>query len=187
MPKVSPHPQQKDSIPLPPFPPLPAAPLPSESTTKTVTLDILAEERNESVKDDASSSAAAAASASEEDTLAWKPPATYSFTDKLKHKWNDKKTGLNKSMSLNALSLSPSFLMLSDPGRQKLSVRFCKTVSVHHAYSKYEYDRGSDPEAACTHLSADLALRIKEELNDYKQYEMQVHESSRVFTHLFPI
>ncbi|KAL0091274.1 hypothetical protein F4703DRAFT_1732078 [Phycomyces blakesleeanus] len=68
-----------------------------------------------------------------------------------------------------------------------MSVRFAKTASVHGALSKYEYDRGSDPEAACTRLTAELAALIKEELNDYKMNEMQIHAASRCYTHLFPL
>ncbi|KAI9007952.1 hypothetical protein CLU79DRAFT_777233 [Phycomyces nitens] len=80
-----------------------------------------------------------------------------------------------------------------DPIRQRkearrlMSVRFGETVSVHSALSKYEYDRGSDPEAACTRLTAELAMSIKEELNTYKIHEMHIHPDSRCYTHLFPV
>ncbi|KAG0174592.1 hypothetical protein DFQ28_005748 [Apophysomyces sp. BC1034] len=64
-------------------------------------------------------------------------------------------------------------------------VRFSKAVSVHDTLSMHEYDRGSDPEAVCTRLTAESAHQIKEELNAYKLHEMQVHDLSRVHTHFF--
>ncbi|KAL0084841.1 hypothetical protein J3Q64DRAFT_1744326 [Phycomyces blakesleeanus] len=65
------------------------------------------------------------------------------------------------------------------------TLRFAKVVAVRETYSAQEYDRSSDPEAVCVHLSATLAQYIKEELNTYKLQEMKVHEHSRVHTHFF--
>lgn len=69
--------------------------------------------------------------------------------------------------------------------KKKRSVSFAKVVAVRETYSKQDYDRASDPEAVCTHLTAASAQRIKEELNHYKLQEMLVHEQSRVHTHFF--
>ncbi|KAG0165878.1 hypothetical protein DFQ28_008176 [Apophysomyces sp. BC1034] len=68
---------------------------------------------------------------------------------------------------------------------KKQSVRFAKAVTVRETFSKQDYDRSSDPQAVCTHLTATLAQRIKEELNHYKLQEMHVHQHSRVHTHFF--
>ncbi|KAI8365994.1 uncharacterized protein BYT42DRAFT_149281 [Radiomyces spectabilis] len=64
-------------------------------------------------------------------------------------------------------------------------VRFSKTLNIHDTYTQQEYDRASDPAAACTQLTAVLAQMIKEELNQYKLHEMEVHYASRGHTHFF--
>lgn len=65
-------------------------------------------------------------------------------------------------------------------------VRFAQVVSVHETFSQKEYDRGSGPEdVVCTQLTPSMAHYIKEELNQFKLYEMKVHHSSRSHTHFF--
>ncbi|KAF7729844.1 hypothetical protein EC973_003578 [Apophysomyces ossiformis] len=68
---------------------------------------------------------------------------------------------------------------------KKKSISFAKVAAVCETYSKQDYDRSSDPDAVCTRLTAAMAQRIKEELNQYKLQEMQVHQQSRVNTHFF--
>ncbi|ORZ18026.1 hypothetical protein BCR42DRAFT_294482, partial [Absidia repens] len=58
-------------------------------------------------------------------------------------------------------------------------VRFISTAKVQDTFSKYDYDRASDPYAVCTRLTADLAQQIKDELNAFKLEEMMVHRQSR--------
>ncbi|KAI8989252.1 hypothetical protein BDB01DRAFT_781129 [Pilobolus umbonatus] len=86
-------------------------------------------------------------------------------------------------------SRTESFLPLSSSFStvHKIDKKVCfdKIVSVRETFSKTDYDRGSDAEAVCNRLTSILAQKIKEELNNYKLYEMQVHESSRVNTHFF--
>ncbi|KAI7884661.1 hypothetical protein K492DRAFT_32861 [Lichtheimia hyalospora FSU 10163] len=65
-------------------------------------------------------------------------------------------------------------------------VRFAQVVSVHETFSQKEYVRGSGPEdVVCTQLTPSMAQYIKEELNQFKLYEMKVHHSSRSHTHFF--
>ncbi|KAI9486233.1 MAG: hypothetical protein EXX96DRAFT_548218 [Benjaminiella poitrasii] len=64
-------------------------------------------------------------------------------------------------------------------------VRFNSWVDVYETYAAKDYDRTSDPEAICTRLSPRLAHQIKQELNQFKLYEMNVHDSSRIHTHFF--
>ncbi|ORX51615.1 hypothetical protein DM01DRAFT_1384349 [Hesseltinella vesiculosa] len=68
---------------------------------------------------------------------------------------------------------------------KKKSVRFLPTTMVQDTFSKHDYDRASDPYAACARLTALLALQIKEELNTFKLHEMVVHHQSRANTHFF--
>ncbi|KAG2188614.1 hypothetical protein INT44_001369 [Umbelopsis vinacea] len=64
-------------------------------------------------------------------------------------------------------------------------VQFSKSPSIHSTYSKFQYDRQTDQSATCLNLSLDVAGAIKDELNNYKMTEMQVHEESRKHTHYF--
>ncbi|KAJ2586027.1 hypothetical protein IWW49_004250, partial [Coemansia sp. RSA 1797] len=68
---------------------------------------------------------------------------------------------------------------LSKKSSKKL-FRFNELVAVYETWNRNEYDRRGIP---ATRLDAELIEQIKQELNDYKAYEMQVHESSRLFTH----
>jgi hypothetical protein len=70
-------------------------------------------------------------------------------------------------------------------GRGKPHVHFRKNPSVHHTYSKSQYDRQTDQDAICLHLTVDVAGAIKNELNNYKMTEMAVHDQSRIYTHYF--
>lgn len=69
--------------------------------------------------------------------------------------------------------------------RRPSVVRFAPLVSIKETFSRHEYDRGCDPDAACTRLTSAMVQRIKDELNFYKLQEMHVHEQSRVYTHFF--
>ncbi|KAH8554544.1 hypothetical protein BGW37DRAFT_480122 [Umbelopsis sp. PMI_123] len=64
-------------------------------------------------------------------------------------------------------------------------VQFSKSPSIHTTYSKCQYDRQTDQDAVCLNLTLDVAGAIKDELNNYKMTEMQVHEESRIYTHFF--
>ncbi|KAI8071499.1 hypothetical protein BC940DRAFT_345114 [Gongronella butleri] len=68
---------------------------------------------------------------------------------------------------------------------KKKHVRFVSTTMVQDTFSKHDYDRASDPYAACARLTALLANQIKEELNAFKLHEMVVHHQSRANTHFF--
>lgn len=70
-------------------------------------------------------------------------------------------------------------------GRGKPHVHFRKNPSIHHTYSKSQYDRQTDQDAICLHLTVDVAGAIKNELNNYKMTEMAVHDQSRIYTHYF--
>lgn len=75
--------------------------------------------------------------------------------------------------------------LFTDTVETNKGIRFNKYVNVHETWSREEYDRGSDPEAVCTKLTAVLAQHIKQELNSFKLHEMAVHDSSRINTHFF--
>jgi cytochrome oxidase Cu insertion factor (SCO1/SenC/PrrC family) len=69
--------------------------------------------------------------------------------------------------------------------KKKLHVRFISTAKVQDTFSKHDYDRASDPYAVWTHLTAQLAQQIKDELNAFKLEEMLVHHLSRGNTQFF--
>jgi len=62
------------------------------------------------------------------------------------------------------------------------SFRFNEQVLVGETYPKEDYERRSD---FMLSLTPEKAYLIKKELNDYKREEMNVHETSRCFTHFF--
>lgn len=65
----------------------------------------------------------------------------------------------------------------------KDGVRFSSRIILFDTYNGDEYDRHPDT-ATCNQLTPALAQMIKEELNNLKA-EMEVHETSRCYTHFF--
>jgi len=61
------------------------------------------------------------------------------------------------------------------PGR---AIHFKEDVEVHLTYRKSEYRRGMDDEVTYKRLTPTLKNIIRDELNEYKMYEMPIHESS---------
>ncbi|ORY96716.1 hypothetical protein BCR43DRAFT_285377 [Syncephalastrum racemosum] len=128
------------------------------------------------------------------------PTKSASLADKIKNRFQKKKNaaprggaGLPRSASLSSVTwtrLTTSFHGSRSPKREERKpafqqVRFAKDVSVRETFSQYQYDRTSDPEAVCQHLTTTIATGIKDELNAYKLQEMPVHELSRAHTHFF--
>ena len=66
--------------------------------------------------------------------------------------------------------------------RAAKNFRFNEIVLVGEAIAKEDYDRTPD---FVLRLTPDLAMQIKQELNEFKTKEMPVHESSARFTHFF--
>ncbi|EAS32001.2 uncharacterized protein CIMG_03025 [Coccidioides immitis RS] len=63
------------------------------------------------------------------------------------------------------------------------NISFSPRIQFHDTWPSGEYDRRGDI-ATCNRLTPLLAQQIKEELNTFKM-EMEVHESSKVYTHFF--
>ncbi|KAI8065659.1 hypothetical protein BC940DRAFT_74410 [Gongronella butleri] len=80
-------------------------------------------------------------------------------------------------------SSSSSSLVTDTTGRRRL--QFCPKVQVHETFAAADYDRRCDNNATCQKLTPVLAMKIKQELNEYKLTEMQVHVASRQYTHFF--
>jgi hypothetical protein len=57
-------------------------------------------------------------------------------------------------------------------------VRFRKKVSARETFSKLDYDRTSDPDAAFFGLTPTISEQMIEEMNVFKCKEIRVHESS---------
>ncbi|KAI3630025.1 hypothetical protein MIR68_011460 [Amoeboaphelidium protococcarum] len=68
--------------------------------------------------------------------------------------------------------------------KQSNQFRFNEVVLVGEAHHREDYDRKSD---FVLHLTPAIAMMIKRELNDFKSNEMPVHETSRIYTHLFKL
>ncbi|KAI3655043.1 hypothetical protein MP228_000423 [Amoeboaphelidium protococcarum] len=68
--------------------------------------------------------------------------------------------------------------------KQNNQFRFNEVVLVGEAHHREDYDRKSD---FVLHLTPAIAMMIKRELNDFKSNEMPVHETSRIYTHLFKL
>ncbi|KAI1942828.1 bud neck involved protein [Ophidiomyces ophidiicola] len=69
------------------------------------------------------------------------------------------------------------------PQNSAKNISFSPRIQFHDTWPSGEYDRRGDI-ATCNRLTPLLAQQIKEELNTFKM-EMEVHESSKVYTHFF--
>jgi hypothetical protein len=70
---------------------------------------------------------------------------------------------------------------MTAPARRRLI--WAPECAVYSTYDAGTYDRRSEP-ATCNRLTPELAMAIKQELNEFK-LEMPIHPSSRVYTHYF--
>lgn len=86
------------------------------------------------------------------------------------------------TISSNVSTLSSSSTSSSSAGKKK-KIQFYPTIQVHETFSSSEYDRRCDTEATCQKLTPTLAVKIKQELNEYKLTDMEVHVESRRYTH----
>ncbi|KAK4520838.1 para-aminobenzoate synthase, (PABA) [Mucor velutinosus] len=89
--------------------------------------------------------------------------------------------GLHGSPKLRPASSSTSSLAATTERR----IQFCSTIQVHETFSAADYDRRCDNNATCQKLTPMMAMKIKQELNEYKLTDMEVHVESRQYTHFF--
>lgn len=90
--------------------------------------------------------------------------------------------GLHASPKLRpAASSSSSSLVINE----KRKIQFCTTIQVHETFSALDYDRRCNTNATCQKLTPVIAMKVKQELNEYKLSEMEVHVESRQYTHFF--
>ncbi|EPE10268.1 dihydroflavonal-4-reductase protein [Ophiostoma piceae UAMH 11346] len=68
-------------------------------------------------------------------------------------------------------------------GSMKRNATFSPRIIFHDTWPSQEYDRRGEI-ATCNRLTPMLAQQIKEELNSFKM-EMEVHETSKIYTHFF--
>ncbi|KAH9900509.1 hypothetical protein F4778DRAFT_782044 [Xylariomycetidae sp. FL2044] len=68
-------------------------------------------------------------------------------------------------------------------GMGKRNATFSPRIVFHDTWPPGEYDRRGEI-ATCNRLTPMLAQQIKEELNSFKM-EMEVHETSKIYTHFF--
>jgi hypothetical protein len=91
--------------------------------------------------------------------------------------------GLHGSPKLKPASSSTSSLAAMPNERRK--IQFCTTIQIHETFSAADYDRRCDTNATCQKLTPMMAMKIKQELNEYKLTDMEVHVESRQYTHFF--
>jgi hypothetical protein len=89
--------------------------------------------------------------------------------------------GLHASPKLKPASSSTSSLVVTNERK----IQFCSTIQVHETFSAADYDRRCDTNATCQKLTPMMAMKIKQELNEYKLTDMEVHVESRQYTHFF--
>jgi hypothetical protein len=77
-------------------------------------------------------------------------------------------------------SVIPGATIISNPGSL---VKFSSRIVIYDTYDCTDYDRRAEI-STCNRLNPTLARQIRDELNSFKM-EMEVHESSRVFTHFY--
>ncbi|KAJ3023306.1 UNVERIFIED_CONTAM: hypothetical protein HDU68_008670 [Siphonaria sp. JEL0065] len=56
------------------------------------------------------------------------------------------------------------------------NILFCETVEVHTTFRKSEYNRKPDGDVTFKHLTPQLKVSIRNELNSYKKNEMEIHD-----------
>lgn len=88
--------------------------------------------------------------------------------------------GLHGSPKLKPASSSTSTL-----GIETRRIQFCSTIQVHETFAPADYDRRCDTNSTCQKLTHIMAMKIKQELNEYKLTDMEVHVESRQYTHFF--
>lgn len=80
-------------------------------------------------------------------------------------------------------SMFDSLIPHKEDEAAKPNVKFSSRILLYDTYGGDEYDRKPDS-ATCNSLTPQLALQIKNELNELKS-EMPIHEDSRCYTHFF--
>lgn len=69
--------------------------------------------------------------------------------------------------------------------RLQRSLQFAPSIQIHETHASGDYDRRCDANVTCAKLTPLIAMKIKQELNEYKLKEMDVHIDSRIYTHFF--
>ncbi|RUS23638.1 hypothetical protein BC938DRAFT_474845 [Jimgerdemannia flammicorona] len=69
--------------------------------------------------------------------------------------------------------------------RSQRSLQFAPSIQIHETHASGDYDRRCDTNVTCAKLTPLIAMKIKQELNEYKLKEMDVHIDSRIYTHFF--
>ncbi|KAG1473260.1 hypothetical protein G6F56_001053 [Rhizopus delemar] len=92
--------------------------------------------------------------------------------------------GLHSSPKLKPAASSSSS-SLTCLGNEKRRIKFCSSFQVHETFSASDYDRRCDPNATCQKVTPMLVMKIKQELNEYKLTEMDVHVESRQYTQFY--
>lgn len=87
------------------------------------------------------------------------------------------------SSSTSSLNTMTNASSSTDQPRRRL--QFCPTIQVHETFAASEYDRRCDSNATCQKMTPMMAMKIKQELNEYKLTDMDVHVDSRQYTHFF--
>ncbi|CED84010.1 hypothetical protein [Phaffia rhodozyma] len=96
----------------------------------------------------------------------------------------------NSSAPTLSLFNTPPMMMgthrsVSVQPEKKRELIWAPNCAVYHTFHGSEYDRRSEP-ATCNRLTPQLAQEIKAFLNQFKLEEMEVHPTSRIYTHFFP-
>ncbi|CAO3595829.1 unnamed protein product [Absidia cylindrospora] len=91
----------------------------------------------------------------------------------------------SSSLIMDQVTPLPTTSSSSGSSSSKRRLQFCPTVQVHETFTAADYDRRCDTNATCQKLTPSLALKIKQEINEYKLTEMDVHLESRQYTQFF--
>ncbi|CDH57379.1 hypothetical protein RO3G_02656 [Lichtheimia corymbifera JMRC:FSU:9682] len=92
---------------------------------------------------------------------------------------------LRPAASSSTSSLNTMTNASSSTEQPRRRLQFCPTIQVHETFAASEYDRRCDSNATCQKMTPMMAMKIKQELNEYKLTDMDVHVDSRQYTHFF--
>ncbi|KAJ1952831.1 hypothetical protein IWQ62_006132, partial [Dispira parvispora] len=85
--------------------------------------------------------------------------------------------------STASVNSSPSSTSLEASTQHAKQLRFAETVLIYETFDPTLYDRRGE---AMMRLTPEIAYEIKTELNNFKMYELIVHEESKQYTHFIP-
>ncbi|CAG8668507.1 16781_t:CDS:2 [Racocetra fulgida] len=109
---------------------------------------------------------------------------TFISTIKANKPYLNMNTSASRSVPLLATTRDTDLPLTPSTPSSLKKLQFSSDILIHETWTRDDYDRRGD-QTTCNKLTPLLAQKIKQELNEFKLIEMQVHEDSKKNTHFF--